>query len=111
FDLGTVAMLLLLLRQRRRRAAWAALYAWHPLAVLEFASSGHLDSLMIFLMMAGFWLHERGRRGRASAAFGLAAAVKWIPFVMAPWLAVRGRLRDSAIFLVAAFALVLPFAP
>lgn len=110
FDLAAVVMLLLLLRDRGKAAAWAALYAWHPLPVLEFASSGHIDSLMIFLLLTGCWLYGRGRKGRAAGVFGLAVLAKWIPLVMAPWLALRGRLRDTAIFIAVIALFLLPFA-
>lgn len=109
FDLALVGVLLGLLRARKKPAAWAALYAWHPLAVVESAGSGHVDSLMMLLLFGGCLLFERRKPGAGAGAFGLAAMAKWIPFVMAPWLIVRARLRDSAVFLAAALVLCIPF--
>ena len=38
------------------------LYLWNPLVVIEFSHGAHIDSLMIFLMMAAYWLLIRSSR-------------------------------------------------
>lgn len=52
-DLVIVALLLWLLRRRNEPVSRALLYAWHPLIVLEFTASAHLDLVAIaFLVLA-----------------------------------------------------------
>lgn len=59
-DLATVGLIISLLRQRGRSLRLAALYAWHPLPVLEFAGSGHLDSAGIALWVGALVLLRSG---------------------------------------------------
>src|SRR5437660_11953530 len=57
------------------------IYAWHPLAVWEFAGSGHLDAMIIgFLALA---LLARHRNGEIATGLALASAtlVKFFPGV------------------------------
>jgi len=51
-DLLVIAVLLVVLWQQRRSAWWAALYAWHPLAITETAWSGHQDVIGILAVVA-----------------------------------------------------------
>lgn len=102
-DLLVCALLIRLLRRRGLSGAWAAVYAWHPLVVIEFAAAGHLDSLMLLGLLAGLELWETGRHRSAALAWAGAALVKLVPIVILPWLLLR-RPRAAALFL-AAFAL------
>jgi hypothetical protein len=84
-------------------------YAWNPLVAIEGAGSGHVDLLgALLLVLAALWLTER-RTLRASLAFALAVAVKFLPAVLAPlfWRRVRGR--DVAAATILVLALYLPF--
>ena len=54
FELLAICMLLVLLKRAGKSAWWAALYAWHPLALSEIAGSGHQDSIGLALMLAAF---------------------------------------------------------
>lgn len=91
FDLLTIWLLMRFLRARGQSAAWAALYAWHPLPVVEFAGSGHLDPLMMFGMLAGLYLIEKKRPTAGCALLGLSAMAKLVPLVMIPWVLVQRR--------------------
>ena len=55
FDGGTIALLILLLRLFDRPAGWALAYAWCPLVIKEFANSGHLDSIAVFLTLGAVY--------------------------------------------------------
>jgi hypothetical protein len=86
----TVAMILMLLRQLGRPLTRLAAYAWHPLPMWEIANSGHIDGLMVALMMVGLWLAVAGRPVRGAAAIALAAlakpfAVLALPATWRPW--------------------------
>ena len=52
FDLLTLACLAKMLAMLRIHVAWAIPYAWSPLLIKEFANSGHLDSIAVFLTSA-----------------------------------------------------------
>ena len=48
-----VVVLIDLLRQLRQPATAVVAWAWHPLAIWEIAGSGHVDALMVALLMLG----------------------------------------------------------
>jgi hypothetical protein len=50
FDLATFACVFYLLRLTGKHVGWAIVYGWCPLVLKEFANSGHLDSIAVFLM-------------------------------------------------------------
>ncbi len=52
FDLATLAAVIGLLRFVGRPPEWSILYGWCPLIVKEFANSGHLDAIAVFLTAA-----------------------------------------------------------
>ncbi len=83
-DLGTLALLLGWLRALGRPPAWALLYAWHPLVVVELAGSGHLDAVALAASIGALWAAARGREGWAGACLGLGAAVKLYPLLLLP---------------------------
>ena len=84
-DLLAVGLLLLALRRAGRSAWWAALYAWHPLAITEVAGAGHQDPIGIAALLASLLLaagvaerHTSGEGcppGRAAWAAGCGAAM------------------------------------
>ena len=80
-EIGTLIALIGLLRRLGKPVTLAVAYAWHPLAVWEIANSGHVDALMVMLVMIGAWLLVRHRRVAAGVLIALAALVK--PYAMA----------------------------
>ena len=76
-------------------------YAWCPLALIEFGANGHNDALMLTGVIAALWLHLTGRWRLAAVALGLAALVKVAALLLLPgylWLLLwdppTTRLRD-----------------
>ena len=55
-EVVTVTMIVMLLRRMDRPVTRVIAYLWHPLPMWEIANSGHIDALMIALMMAGLYL-------------------------------------------------------
>ncbi|MBI4064585.1 MAG: DUF2029 domain-containing protein [Elusimicrobia bacterium] len=110
FDLAAVWVLLMLLELKRISPAWGAVYAWHPLVIVEFAGSGHLDSLMIFLMIVSLYLLERKKMIPATIALAGAALSKIAPLSMVPWLLMQKNKRLLAIYGLVIIAACLPFA-
>lgn len=94
-DLLVLLPLVVLLR-RRSAAALAVAWGWSPLLALEFAGSGHFDSLGILLLVGALALlpEERGEKvgpEEWAALFLLSSAilVKFLPLVALPFF-VRG---------------------
>ncbi|MEZ5788887.1 MAG: glycosyltransferase 87 family protein [Xanthobacteraceae bacterium] len=86
----TVLMIVLLLRRLGRPATHIVAYAWHPLPLWEIANNGHIDALMVSLLMLGLWLAVTHRPLRAAAAVTLGAlakpfAVLALPAIWRPW--------------------------
>ena len=80
---------------RRGTGAWApALWALHPLPVLESAGSGHLEALALAPLLLALLLTERGPRA-ATIAAAVGSLVKLLPLaLLAPLLRrASGRLR------------------
>ena len=76
-----------LLRLTGQPVTRLAAYAWHPLPVWEIASQGHVDGLMIALMMLGLWLAlVVGRRYAGAGAVVLAALAKPFALIALPGL-------------------------
>jgi hypothetical protein len=83
----TIVALIGLLRLTRQSEARVAAYAWHPLPVWEIAGQGHVDGLMIALMMLGLWLALAvGRRYAGATSVVLAALAKPFALIALPGL-------------------------
>jgi alpha-1,6-mannosyltransferase len=72
----TVALIILVLRQMNRPVTRVAAYLWHPLPLWEIASSGHVDALMVALMMLGLFVALTGHALRGAVLIALSALVK-----------------------------------
>lgn len=109
FDLLTVALLVFYLRFRGYPPAQAVLYAWNPLVIVEFAGSGHMDSIAIFFLVTGLWALERHRPIRAGAALAVSFLAKFSALILLPVLWLRKERRALGTFLVLGIAGFLPF--
>jgi hypothetical protein len=84
-DMALVALLIALLRRHGRSPAWAVVYAWNPLVLVEYAGGGHNDpTAMVWLLVA--LAAQRARPMLSAAALGLGALVKLAPLVALPFL-------------------------
>ena len=85
------------------------IYAWHPLAIWEFAGSGHLDAIAVaFIALA---LLARRKRGETSTGFFLACAtcVKLFPVVVFPALYLRRSWKMALAFAATILVAYLPY--
>ncbi len=83
-EAATVTLIMLLLRRMNRPVTRVIAYLWHPLPLWEIANSGHVDALMVALMLLGLWIALTGHALRGAVLITFAALVK--PFA-APALA------------------------
>ena len=104
----TVAVIMLLLRRTNRPVSRVVAYLWHPLPLWEIANSGHVDALMVALMMLGLWIALTGHALRGAAVIALSMLVK--PYV-APVLAAIWRPWDLKMPLLAIAAIALCYVP
>ncbi len=85
-DVGVIAAVLALLRATETPAGHVLVYAWHPSTAVEFAHSGHNDSLMLLPMTLALALAAGGRRWTPALLVGLAALAKVSPLLLLPLL-------------------------
>ena len=78
------------------RPSLAALYAWHPLAIVEVAGQGHTEGLMIGAL--GLTAVALARKPwAAGGGIALAAGVKGLPLLLLPTVATRIGWRGLAV--------------
>jgi len=115
-DLGTCLLLVRLLGHLGRPREEVLLYAWNPLVVKELAGSGHVDALMIFLLV--LTVERLVARRRETALFPEAAAwTTWAgaalakvgALVLAPLVVRRTRVRWWWVGPAALAVLALPY--
>jgi alpha-1,6-mannosyltransferase len=80
----TATAIVLLLKRLGQPLTRLVAYLWHPLPLWEIANSGHVDALMVALMMAGLWFAVIGAPLRSAAAIALGALAKPFALLAAP---------------------------
>lgn len=132
-DLGVCLIILKLLRARGLPAWRSALYAWHPLPIIEISGSGHIDGTGILFFLTAVWLlYPSLRKCRLSSGsrtpiqskqiggsflagiiFAASVLTKFIPLMYLPvLLASTGKpLRLAAGFLAGLVVISIPFMP
>jgi hypothetical protein len=83
-DLGVMAALWALLRAHGLPRDLVLIYAWSPLAIIEFWATGHNDSVVVLLITLALLAAARERWTGAFAALSLAVAAKIWPLLLFP---------------------------
>jgi alpha-1,6-mannosyltransferase len=104
----TVTLIMLLLRRMNRPVTRVIAYLWHPLPLWEIANSGHVDALMVALMLLGLWIALTGHALRGAVLIAFSVLVK--PYA-APVLAGIWRPWDLKMPLVVIAAVALCYLP
>ncbi len=107
-SLGIFAIIRLLDAARLPRSR-ILVYAWNPLPVWEFASSGHVDALTIAFIACALWFAATSRPARAAAALAAATLTKFLPVILLPALWRRWDWKFAAIFTALIITLYLPY--
>jgi alpha-1,6-mannosyltransferase len=107
-EVVTVTMIMLLLRRMNRPVTRVIAYLWHPLPLWQIANSGHVDALMVALMLLGLWIALTGHALRGAVVITLSVLVK--PYA-APVLAGIWRPWDLKIPLVVIATVALCYLP
>ena len=108
FELVGMALLLRLLDDCRLPRERLLIYAWHPLALWEFAGSGHVDAAVVTFVALALWARRRQAAWLTGSALAAAALVKFFPAVLFPALY---RRWDWKMPLAAAATVVVAYMP
>jgi alpha-1,6-mannosyltransferase len=93
-DIGAVLVLLRLLERLGRPRAWAMLYAWHPLVVIEIAGQGHSDALWVASILLALFALVNRRRHRGVPWLVAGGLARLHPLALLPlWWRVAGTRR------------------
>jgi len=96
-DVGVVAALLALLSATGTPAGHVLVYAWHPSTIVEFAHSGHNDSLMLLPLTLALAFAAGGRRWLPAILIGIAALAKVTPLLLLPLLPLKLGLAPAVL--------------
>ena len=80
----TVFALVRMLRAMGRRREEAIVYAWSPLCIWEFGSSGHVDAAVIAAVSLALLFRLRNRAWLTGFALGAAVMIKFYPLLLFP---------------------------
>jgi hypothetical protein len=111
FDVGTLLLVVRMLGGMS--PAWSLAYGWCPLALKEFANTGHLDSIAVFFTTLALYLVLRSdtvfRAALALGVLALAVLSKTYPIILLPPLGIYllRRVHLRAVVALAAFVAVL----
>ncbi len=108
-DLACGTLLLRILRRLHLPTGRGLLYLWSPLVVIEFAHSGHLDSLMIALMLLAVLSSLNDRQTLSAVTLGLATITKYLPALFLPVFLRRWGWRRLWIYIGLTVIAYLPF--
>jgi hypothetical protein len=109
FNLLAIGVLILVLRQLGLDVRYSIVYAWSPLATVEFANSGHIDSLAVLLTLLSFLALLRKRNALSAAALALAVLSKVFPLLFAPLFFPRWGKKGTVVFVAVIAVFYLPF--
>ncbi|HJW88056.1 MAG TPA: glycosyltransferase family 87 protein, partial [Dehalococcoidia bacterium] len=109
FHLLSIGVLILILKELRLDGRYSIVYAWSPLATIEFANSGHIDSLAILLTLLSFFALLKRNSALSSAALGLGVLAKFYPLLFAVLFLPRWGRKGALVFAGVVTACYLPF--
>ena len=112
FDLITIILLPKLLQLIGQAQYYAALYLLNPLVIIETVGNLHFEGMTAAFLVLCFYLIVRGMKKASAVSLGLAASVKFIPFLFFPLFLRKSGLRNGmVIILISLLVLFIPFLP
>ena len=85
------------------------IYAWHPLAVWEFAGSGHFDALAIAFIALALLARRKRAETLTGVLIACATCVKFFPVVLFPALYLRRSWKMPLAFVATVLVAYLPY--
>jgi alpha-1,6-mannosyltransferase len=105
----TVTLIMLLLRRMNRPVTRVTAYLWHPLPLWEVANSGHVDALMVALILLGLWIALTGHALRGAVLTAFAVLVKPIAAPVLAWIWRPWDLKMPLVVIAAVALCYLPY--
>lgn len=109
FNLLSIWVIILILKKLNLDVRYSIIYAWSPLATIEFTNSGHIDSLAVLLVLSSFLLLLKRRMVLSSAAMALAVLAKVYPLLFIGPFLLRWGKKGALIFAGVIAMFYLPF--
>jgi alpha-1,6-mannosyltransferase len=110
FDVLSMVVLIGLLRAHGMSETRFVVYAWNPLVVTEIAGSGHLEGLIVFLVLAALYLYTIDKKILCLLSLAFASAAKIYPALLLPALINKGeRIKNILWFFLAILILYVPY--
>ncbi|MBI4465333.1 MAG: hypothetical protein HY647_11570 [Acidobacteria bacterium] len=109
-DLGVVLLLFRWLPLLGISPMRAIIYAWSPLTVVEFAASGHNDSLPVFAFVLALFWFEKQKKKKSLAALAVSALSKLYAGFLLPVFLTRSSWKLLWVPALAAAVLFAPYA-
>ncbi len=114
-EIVAIAMLIRTLGMVGIAPGAAALYAWHPLVIVELAGQGHTDAFWVLGLAAGLYWYAAGSAGSGLPAIALGVAARLHPASLIPlwwrFLGYRAAARGLVLAVPALLLLVPLFEP
>jgi len=108
-SLGIVVVLPFFLKKLNFDPRLAILFAWNPLFVLEFGSSGHDDTIALFFVLLSMYFLVKNQRIPAAGMMALGVVSKLFPLLIVPIFLKRWGAKATAVFAVVVAAFYVPF--
>ena len=100
FDIAILFLLLFMVRRMKLPSRHALLYAMNPLVIIFISGQGHMDSMVVCLLLCALVLSGTGYRGLAYAAFACAVLAKPYALLLLPFfIRANGVRRLAFLFL------------
>ncbi|OYV51360.1 MAG: hypothetical protein B7Z78_08825 [Rhodospirillales bacterium 20-60-12] len=109
FEAGAVWAMLLVLDSAGLPRSRIMIYAWNPVTIWEFASSGHVDAITICAIALALLAACRARHAMAGILLGAAVVTKFLPLVLAPALWRRWEWKLPVALFATMIILYLPY--
>jgi alpha-1,6-mannosyltransferase len=108
FEAGGIWAMLRLLDHAGLPRARILIYAWNPVALWEFAGSGHVDAIAICFIAFALLAAVEGKSSLSAVALAAATLTKFLPVVLLPALW-RRSWKFAVVFTLCIAALYLPY--
>ena len=109
FDILSIYIIFLILKNFKFDPRYTIIYAWSPLVIIEFAHSGHNDSLAIFFTLLSFLFLQKDNKKLSSIALAMAFLTKFYPIILVPLFLKKWGKKNTAIFFLTVCLFYLPF--
>ncbi len=107
--IGTVAVLPYMLRKINYDPRLTILFAWNPLFILEFGSSGHDDTIALFFVSLSMYFLLSNKRIPSAAMMALGVVSKLFPLLILPIFLKRWGAKGIIVLVAIIVGLYAPF--